>query len=571
MLRKSWSILGIVLSLAVSPISIVANNEISKHPEQQNKFNGPLTNNTEDGSVTQPEIDKDGGNDSSDDSINQTPIVPPANGNSTQPSDPSTEGNSDPSDDGINGGENSLPPESLEPPEKKQIQLGLELVKDLGEVTYMLRAIVPCTEAEYDTMELMTVSYSLDGEVYTLINYDVDEPLNLLEGVKREGDSFSSIILYSAESPLTEFLKGKYSTIYFKANITGSVYEGESTVAKLEKKPEIKPLPEDYWIDPQYPSELFNVIVDNGQPVYATYSETIYEGVSYQNLMKYLPDEIPMYMQIKSGSDFLMHDHVVFGVEWEISEKISSWNPGIYEFNSKTISRERTSIVEAGLNKYEYTVPDTLVPLHLILTIDKSNGPPVTLPPRPPIDVEEDKDDGSGGNRGNAGSSSASEEKKKAEEQAKQEEAKKLEEEKAKQEETRKLAEELAKQVQLKAELPSEIHSPSTFGYPASNMNKTEQQSKENDSELISVSSQTPQEIASDPLQPLNEHQLPISEVQRFTLDNQEIDKSETPIRSEHYISSNDVLAIVCGITISSLVGISAILTIRRNKRKTKS
>lgn len=370
-MKRAVSILFIIFFLIVSPMSVLADDE---------GFIVPLPPIEEPLEPNEPPI-----------GIPVDPIIPPE---ISQPIEPPVE----------------------QPIVKQTAALSLHMKFNGGAGSYDLSASIPMSEEEFDTITGIEVYYSYDGIQY---NQLVDEygETDFIDYCTMRRGSFHAIILRSMQSPFKEFTQGEYPVLYFKLNIIGSIYEGETTVAKLEKNTEVVELPEQYKVTTMYPKGIADVKFDEeeGLIIYGLYKDTVIEGYKDQDVLSRLPNSIPMNVQILDETQFVASKTVMFDVNWAIPENIDRWDAGTYIIEGNATSKQsETDVIHVGIDTYQFRIPENTAPLLLELTIDDI-GPPSTLPPPPIIEEDGDVDEGSGGNRGNAGSNSDQKEAEEAE------------------------------------------------------------------------------------------------------------------------------------------------------------
>lgn len=171
------------------------------------------------------------------------------------------------------------------------------------------------TEFSDDITHIKTL-YSTDGETYQ----ECVEEWNLSTLGTKDPDELATlqtqICLYESLEPLKSYMEGKFDRFYLKLRITiknGSTYESKTAVIE---RGEVQALPEGTNFNVSFASSV-GVIEKNPFNYYGRYQLTVNQAATPEEISAFLPDTLPIQVEIYQGRNAVAECIVDCPVTWK--------------------------------------------------------------------------------------------------------------------------------------------------------------------------------------------------------------------------------------------------------------
>lgn len=159
---------------------------------------------------------------------------------------------------------------------------------------------------------------STDGETYR----DCGQKWNLewlgSENEKELAGLYNQRCLYASEEPLKTYLAKELTRFYIKLRVVrenGFSYETQTAVIE---RGELQPMSPEFDANIRFAS---NVFVREGWPpnfqCFGRYQMTVSEDATNEEIAAFLPDTLPVEIQIQKGSDYIGNDIIDCPVKWK--------------------------------------------------------------------------------------------------------------------------------------------------------------------------------------------------------------------------------------------------------------
>lgn len=158
--------------------------------------------------------------------------------------------------------------------------------------------------------------YSLDGETYQPCGINWDLYLLHSEYADKQAKLQNQICLYDSNEPLKSFLAGELDRFFLKLSLTrenGITYETQAAVIDRGSP---QPVPEDITLAARFAS---SVLVLELRPFkyYGRYQLTVDVNTTPEEISSYLPDTLPVEVQLLKGINFVTGCTIDCPVTWK--------------------------------------------------------------------------------------------------------------------------------------------------------------------------------------------------------------------------------------------------------------
>jgi len=165
---------------------------------------------------------------------------------------------------------------------------------------------------------LVQPMYSLDGETYRDCGQEWDLRFLGSENEDELEKLQNQRCLYDSEDPLKSYLAKELNRFYIKLRI---VREGGitcETQAAVIDRGELQPMPKEFSLAARFASGMS---VREGRPpniqYYGRYQITVNEDAAGEEISAFLPDTLPVEIQLQKGPDYIGNDIVDCPVTWK--------------------------------------------------------------------------------------------------------------------------------------------------------------------------------------------------------------------------------------------------------------
>lgn len=177
--------------------------------------------------------------------------------------------------------------------------------------------VVKGTFTEFpDNLNHIHTLYSLDGDIWQECREEWD--LQLL-GTEDPGDLSqlqTQICLYDSFEPLKSYLAGSLDRFYLKLRLTlkdGRTYESQTAVID---RGEPQPVPEGITLTASFAPSM-RVLERNPFKYYGRYQITVSPTATPEDISAFLPNTIPIQVDLQQGIDFFAGDIIECPVTWK--------------------------------------------------------------------------------------------------------------------------------------------------------------------------------------------------------------------------------------------------------------
>lgn len=177
--------------------------------------------------------------------------------------------------------------------------------------------VVKGTFTEFpDNLTHIHILYSLDGDIWQECQEEWD--LKLL-GTEDPGDLSqlqTQICLYDSFEPLKSYLEGSLDRFYLKLRLTlkdGHTYESQTAVID---RGETQPVPEGITLSASFAPSM-RVLERNPFKYYGRYQITVSPTATPEDIIAFLPDTLPIQIDLQQGIDFFAGAIIDCPVTWK--------------------------------------------------------------------------------------------------------------------------------------------------------------------------------------------------------------------------------------------------------------
>ncbi|MDE6738585.1 MAG: hypothetical protein K2K07_05795 [Lachnospiraceae bacterium] len=203
--------------------------------------------------------------------------------------------------------------------------------------------VVKGTFTEFpDNLNHIHTLYSLDGDIWQECREEWDLQLLGTEDPSDLSHLQTQICLYDSFEPLKSYLAGSLDCFYLKLRLTlkdGRTYESQTAVID---RGEAQPVPEGITLTASFAPSM-GILERNPFKYYGRYQITVNPTATPEDIITFLPDTLPIKIDLQQGIDFFAGDIIDCPVTWK-----SLSLPPLIAGESVTITDAAEEIVVPG-------------------------------------------------------------------------------------------------------------------------------------------------------------------------------------------------------------------------------